>query len=329
MPAHEYGRKPSVNAQPGMHTHEFRRPSLGPQPSMPLQDHGRKNSAPRAASQFAPPSVALPPVPDMALPPTPMAPGGHQRDGALEEIPKTRPVLPKKLSIIPGGAGPFSPRQNTNELPPPPAMALPAAPLPAGGFTRSTSVKVSTDPNSVPTTASNNSRAQGPVPSFSDAPQPFRNTANTYISQASAPPPSISIPLLPTSPPHSVSTIPMKPRPTDQGRPDASRAISPPPTQERKLSSVPLLKVKTHYGTDIFILAIPADCAFSDMVEKVERKIRLSGAPVPENRRMKLKYKDQDGDFISIHGDDDLALAFEAQSSMTDRSVVNICVEYS
>jgi cell division control protein 24 len=90
-------------------------------------------------------------------------------------------------------------------------------------------------------------------------------------------------------------------------------------------SNAPLLKVKTYFGTDIFILAVASDCSFGDLVEKIERKIRLSGeGAIPEGKRLKLKYKDEDGDSISISGDDDLFLAFESQRA---KSAITIYVE--
>lgn len=92
-------------------------------------------------------------------------------------------------------------------------------------------------------------------------------------------------------------------------------------------STTPLIKVKTYFGTDIFILAVSLDCTFIELTSKIENKIRLSGTEIPSNSRMKLKYKDDDGDFISISGDDDLSLAFQAQGGSHEKPAVTIYAE--
>jgi hypothetical protein len=55
------------------------------------------------------------------------------------------------------------------------------------------------------------------------------------------------------------------------------------------------------------------------------RKIRLSGeGAIPEGQKLKLKYKDEDGDYISIAGGDDLFLAIDSQRT---KSAITIYVE--
>jgi cell division control protein 24 len=86
--------------------------------------------------------------------------------------------------------------------------------------------------------------------------------------------------------------------------------------------------MKTHYGNDIFILAVPANgCKFEEILEKIERKIRICGAPMPDGRRIKLKYKDDEGDFITINTDDDVEMAFEMAKRTNEKATVTIMVE--
>ena len=86
--------------------------------------------------------------------------------------------------------------------------------------------------------------------------------------------------------------------------------------------------MKTHYGSDIFILAVAASgCKFEELIGKIERKIRICGAVMPEGRRIKLKYKDDDGDLITINSDDDVDLAFELARNTNTKGTVTIIVE--
>ena len=86
--------------------------------------------------------------------------------------------------------------------------------------------------------------------------------------------------------------------------------------------------MKTHYGNDIFILAVQSSgCKFDDILEKIERKIRICGAPMPEGRRIKLRYKDDEGDFITINTDDDIEMAFEMARKTTEKGTVTIMAE--
>jgi len=86
--------------------------------------------------------------------------------------------------------------------------------------------------------------------------------------------------------------------------------------------------MKTHYGADIFILAVPSSgVKYDEILEKIERKIRICGAEMPEGRRIKLRYRDEDGDFITINTDDDIEMAFELAKRKTEKATVTIMVE--
>lgn len=69
------------------------------------------------------------------------------------------------------------------------------------------------------------------------------------------------------------------------------------------------MKVKLHYLDDSFLLIMPTSVTYSALLERVERKIRLCGkqTPVP----LRIKYKDEDDDFVTMHGDEDIAMAME------------------
>jgi cell division control protein 24 len=89
-----------------------------------------------------------------------------------------------------------------------------------------------------------------------------------------------------------------------------------------------LVKLKTRYGDDIFILAVSASgCPFDEILDKIERKIRICGAPMPEGRRIKLRYKDEDGDYITINTDEDVEMAFELAKKGSDKGTVVLQAE--
>ncbi|KAI8914354.1 hypothetical protein EDD86DRAFT_199148 [Gorgonomyces haynaldii] len=237
------------------------------------------------------PSATGPPT--MALPPTPL----ERRPPTPSERRPPNMALPQAPRVPPAGPPPSVP------LPAPP----PSKPLPRG-------------PPSIPLPGAPSGPPSMPLPSTPSGPPSIPLPAPP--SNSSTPltaPPSAPLPTPPVaSPPRS--TPPVIPLPQS---PEVTRRS----TGTRSATSQ-LLKLKTHYGQDIFILAVPSkDCKFEDVLEKIERKIRICGSQLPEGRRLKLKYKDEDGDFIIVNTDEDLELAFEAVRAAGDRGAVNIYAE--
>lgn len=71
----------------------------------------------------------------------------------------------------------------------------------------------------------------------------------------------------------------------------------------------PNMKVKLHYLDDTFLLMVPEDVTYLTLLERVERKVRLCGKQTPNPIR--IKYKDEDDDFVTMHGDEDIQMALE------------------
>jgi cell division control protein 24 len=167
-----------------------------------------------------------------------------------------------------------------------------------------------------------------------------------------APPPKSSLPIPPSGPPK----IPLPPVPnsispesitsqlteTHLAPPSSKLPLPPtvPPKEEvQKKSAVNvqsssivvasgLVKMKTHYGADIFVLAVSADGPkFEEILDRIERKIRICGAAMPEGRRVKLRYRDEDGDLITINGDDDIEFAFEMARRTSQNGTITIQAE--
>ncbi|CAA7260588.1 unnamed protein product [Cyclocybe aegerita] len=72
----------------------------------------------------------------------------------------------------------------------------------------------------------------------------------------------------------------------------------------------PPVKVKVHFHEDIFVIQVPRSTEYGDLVEKVGRKIRLCG-PRRDDGPLRVKYRDEDGDMISLGSTEDVQMAFE------------------
>lgn len=72
----------------------------------------------------------------------------------------------------------------------------------------------------------------------------------------------------------------------------------------------PPVRVKVHYGEDLFMISVPRSTEYEDLVEKVGKKIRLCG-PRRGNGPPRLKYQDEDGDFVTLATTEDVQLAFD------------------
>lgn len=73
----------------------------------------------------------------------------------------------------------------------------------------------------------------------------------------------------------------------------------------------PPVKVKVHFHEDIFVIQVPRTTEYDDLVEKVGKKIRLCG-PRRDDGPLRVKYKDEDGDMVSLGSTEDVQMAFEA-----------------
>ncbi|CCM00418.1 uncharacterized protein FIBRA_02448 [Fibroporia radiculosa] len=71
------------------------------------------------------------------------------------------------------------------------------------------------------------------------------------------------------------------------------------------------VKVKVHFHEDIFVIQVPRSTEFDELVEKVGKKIRLCG-PRRDDGPLRVKYKDEDGDLVSLGSTEDVQMAFES-----------------
>lgn len=128
-------------------------------------------------------------------------------------------------------------------------------------------------------------------------------------------PGSYGPPNMPLPPPPINVTMPQR----NGNYPPPSSAVLPstlatPTTATPTSASQPMtlsIKIKMHYGSGVFVVAVPAGCSFTELQSRMERKVRLCGEAVPEGKRLRMRYKDEDGDFITINNSEDVSMAFE------------------
>ncbi|OAD66085.1 hypothetical protein PHYBLDRAFT_10626, partial [Phycomyces blakesleeanus NRRL 1555(-)] len=82
---------------------------------------------------------------------------------------------------------------------------------------------------------------------------------------------------------------------------------------DRTMPSSPgSVKVKLSYHDGIYVIVVPQEASFLELMERVERKIRLVANLKPKEM-LRLKYQDEDGDHITINSDEDVQMAFESR----------------
>lgn len=77
------------------------------------------------------------------------------------------------------------------------------------------------------------------------------------------------------------------------------------------LAFSPPVKVKVHFNEDIFVIQVPRTTEYYDLVDKVGRKIRLC-SPRRNDTPLRVRYRDEDGDMISVGSTEDVQMAFES-----------------
>ncbi|KAG1777529.1 hypothetical protein EV702DRAFT_1101780 [Suillus placidus] len=77
------------------------------------------------------------------------------------------------------------------------------------------------------------------------------------------------------------------------------------------LAFSPPVKVKVHFNEDIFVIQVPRTTEYCDLVDKVGKKIRLCG-PRRDDTPLRVRYRDEDGDMVSLGSTEDVQMAFES-----------------
>jgi cell division control protein 24 len=79
----------------------------------------------------------------------------------------------------------------------------------------------------------------------------------------------------------------------------------------------PPVKIKVYWLDDLFVIMVPRATSFSELVQRVQKKIRLCGGGNTDGP-LRLRYDDEDGDRISLSTDEELQMAFDMTLSRTN-----------
>lgn len=82
------------------------------------------------------------------------------------------------------------------------------------------------------------------------------------------------------------------------------------------VAGLPPMKIKVHYRQDLFIIAVSRDITYEDLADRVGKKIRLCGGDRAPDAPLRIKYRDDDGDLISIGSEEDVQMAFDTELPM-------------
>jgi cell division control protein 24 len=72
----------------------------------------------------------------------------------------------------------------------------------------------------------------------------------------------------------------------------------------------PQVKVRVNFGNDVFVIIVPYSITYAMLMERITHKVALCGGVEPGPLR--IKYEDEEGDYISIFTDDDVQIAFDS-----------------
>jgi len=74
-------------------------------------------------------------------------------------------------------------------------------------------------------------------------------------------------------------------------------------------------RIRVSYDNQDFIITAPSSgCTYEELISKIERKIRLTSRNTNDNRPLRIRFKDEDNDFVTISTEGDITYAFEATS---------------
>ncbi|CAZ83580.1 unnamed protein product [Tuber melanosporum] len=74
------------------------------------------------------------------------------------------------------------------------------------------------------------------------------------------------------------------------------------------------VKLKVNFGNDKFVIIVPYNIPYVQLMDRIERKVKLcgSGPEIASATNLKIRYRDEDGDYISMISNDDVLMAFDA-----------------
>ncbi|KAF3902644.1 Kalirin [Dactylellina cionopaga] len=103
---------------------------------------------------------------------------------------------------------------------------------------------------------------------------------------------------------------------------DATRVGGDASLPHMRQMPVPSLKVKVSYITDMFVIIVPQNIGYTQLMDRIERKVRLcGGATYSSNNPLRVRYQDEDGDYITVNSDEDVQMAIESRFNGGEESM--------
>jgi cell division control protein 24 len=90
-----------------------------------------------------------------------------------------------------------------------------------------------------------------------------------------------------------------------------SRTMSPPLGGETEMALPTQLKVKVNCDGNYVTLVVAFNITYQSLIDRIDAKVgRFSNNAIARGT-MRLRYRDEDGDFVTIESDDDIQIAFQ------------------
>ena len=72
----------------------------------------------------------------------------------------------------------------------------------------------------------------------------------------------------------------------------------------------PQVKVRVNFGSDVFVIIVPYNIPYAQLMDRIEHKVSICGGTPPG--QLRVRYEDEEGDYISMFTDDDVQMAFDS-----------------
>ena len=95
----------------------------------------------------------------------------------------------------------------------------------------------------------------------------------------------------------------------------SQNGYTPVQSSSGRAASNPGTKIKVNFGEDSFVILLPVNAGYLDLMDRIGKKIRLCGPAASNITTIRIRYKDEDGDLITINSDDDVQMAIESIAS--------------
>lgn len=79
----------------------------------------------------------------------------------------------------------------------------------------------------------------------------------------------------------------------------------------RLSSESDVVKVKVHFMNDLFVIQVPDAARYDDLMDRLGKRIKLCGFQESDGVLI-VKYRDEDGDLVSMRSNEDVQMAFES-----------------